>query len=113
MSKKSYQPAETKLPFIRPFAEFDVWIGAFGSNRNDRILIIRTAVITRDDPWEKIQRGRVILAGSVKPDLTRLLTTYGRQQMNRMTEHIIPGGLFTSASVFDRLRHHLGLIDYL
>jgi hypothetical protein len=111
-AQQKNQPAEINLPFIRPVADFDVWIGAFGSGRNDRVIIIRTAVITRDDPWEKIQRGRIILAGSVKPDLIRLLSKYGRHQINNMTEHIIPGGLFTSGAVFDRLRYHLGLIDY-
>jgi hypothetical protein len=112
MTNNTIQPAEFKPPFIRPFPEYDVWISVFGTNRNDRIIIIRTAVITRDDPWEKIHQGRVILAGSVKPDLTRLLTLHGRRKINKITNQFIPGGVFTSGSVFDRLRHHLGLIDY-
>jgi hypothetical protein len=112
MARHSQQPAETKPPFVCPDPAFDVWIGAFGSGRNDRVIIIKTAVITRDDPWEKTQRGRIILAGSVKPDLIRLLSIYGRHKINRLTEHIIPGGAFASGSIFDRLCYHLGLIDY-
>jgi hypothetical protein len=45
MPAKTKKPDEVKLSFIRPALEFDVWIGTFGSGRNDRV-IIRTAVFT-------------------------------------------------------------------
>lgn len=106
------EPCEVKPPFIRPFAEYDVWIGVFGSDRNSRVTIIKTAVVTRNDPWEKILNGRVILAGSVKADLTRLLRNHGRQSINRRTEHFTPGGVFTSGSTYDNLRLHLALTGY-
>ena len=98
-------------PFIKPDADFDVRIGGFGTGRNDRITVIKTAVVTRDDPWEKVDRGRILLAGSVKPDLVRLLERHGRDQINNATTtDDYPSGLF-GGSTFDRLRHHLGLTE--
>ena len=66
---------------------------------------------TRDDPWEKVDRGCILLAGSVKPELIRLLEHHGRDQINNATAtDDYPSGLF-GGSTFDRLRHHLGLTE--
>jgi hypothetical protein len=111
MPKLPLKPAEIRPPFIKPDADFDVRIGGFGTGRNDRITVIKTAVVTRDDPWEKVDRGRILLAGSVKPDLVRLLERHGRDQINNATTtDDYPSGLF-GGSTFDRLRHHLGLTE--
>ena len=111
MPKLPLKPAEVKPPFIRPDADFDVWIAGFGTGRNDRITVIKTAAITRDDPWEKVDRGRILLAGSVKPDLLRLLGRHGKDQLNHATSSDeYPNGVF-GGSAFDRLRSHLGLTE--
>jgi len=111
MPKLPLKPAEIRPPFIKPDADFDVWIGGFGSGRNDRITVIKTAVVTRDDPWEKVDHGRILLAGSVTPDLRRLLERHGREQINHATSTAdYPNGMF-SGSAFDRLRQHLGLTE--
>ena len=107
MPKHPLKPAEIRPPFIKPDADFDVWIGGFGSGRNDRITVIKTAVVTRDDPWEKVDHGRILLAGSVRPDLMRLLERHGREQINNATATAgTPNGLFGGSS-FDRLCYYL------
>jgi hypothetical protein len=109
MPKLPLESAEIRLPFVKPDADFDVWIGASGTGRNDRITVIKTAVVTRNDPWEKVDHGRILLAGSVKPDLTRLLQRHGREAINQATKTAdYPKGMF-GGSAFDRLRSHLGL----
>jgi hypothetical protein len=45
MPKHPLKPAEIRPPFIKPDADFDVWIGGFGGGRNDRITVIKTAVL--------------------------------------------------------------------
>ena len=99
--------------FVKIDPALDVWIGAFGQGRNDRVTIIRTGAITRDDPWEKIASGRLILAGSVKADLMRLLQKYGRDTINELTAtEEYPTGMIASGTTYDRLRHHLSLTQY-
>ena len=71
-------------------------------------MVIKTAVVTRDDPWEKVDHGRILLAGSVRPDLMRLLERHGRDQINNATATAgTPNGLFGGNS-FDRLCYYLG-----
>jgi hypothetical protein len=99
--------------FVKPAPHLDVWIGAFGQGRNDRVTIIKTGAIMRDDEWEKISNGRIILAGSVKPDLMRLLQEHGRDAINELTAtDDYPSGMISSGTTYDRLRHHLGLTEF-
>lgn len=93
--------------FIRIDPRFDVWVAGFGAGRNGRVTIIKTRVVTGDDPWEAVPRTRLILAGSVIPELRRLLDTIGRTRLNRRTTSpTYPHGLF-SGTTYDRLRRHL------
>ena len=53
----------------------------------------------------------MILAGTAKPDLMRLLHEHGRDQINNATATAdYPTGMF-GGSAYDRLRHHLGLTE--
>lgn len=57
--------------------------------------------------------GRLILAGSVKPDLLRLLQEHGRDAINELTAtEDTPRGMISSGTTYDRLRHHLGLTEF-
>lgn len=101
------------IMFKQPVQALDVHIGIAGEGRNEKVMIIKTRVIAGDDPWEKTTDGRIILAGTVKQPLLRLLNEVGRDKVNRLTKcDQYPRGVFSSGSAYDRLRYHLGMTEY-
>lgn len=93
---------------------YDIWFGAAPTSKNNKVIIIKTGVITRDDAWIQVQPGRIILGGAVESELLRMFADgYGRGRINKLTADICPNGVFAAGSTYDRLKYHLGLIDIL